>query len=231
VSKESQKHTHQESHHYKLVFFDNDGTLTSNRVAWVYMHEYLGTWEQGRSLLEYHIENKTPYDEFAHESVKLWKGIPKEKFIERLMTIGIRPGIHKVMGALHAEGMKLAVLSSGFSLWKDVWLEREGIVWDYYMANDLLFDENDICTGKIIMNVTDNVPGSDKGSLVEDISRLEGVSKAERVFVGDGRGDIFGFRHCAFGIAIDPENEEVKKTARYVIKGDEFEKIIGLIIG
>jgi phosphoserine phosphatase len=225
------KESHKKPHHYKIVFFDNDGTLTSNRVAWVYMHEHLGTWDKGRLLLEFHIENKTPYDEFAHESVKLWTGIPKEKFLERLRTIGIRPGIHEVVEALRRKGMKLAVLSSGFSLWKDMWLEREGIEWDYYMANDLIFDENDIFTGKIVMNVTDNVPGSDKGSLVEDISKIENVAKTERVFVGDGRGDIFGFRHCAFGIAIDPENEDVKKTARYILRGEDFERIVEILEG
>jgi len=216
---------------YRLVFFDNDGTLTANRVSWVYMHTHLGTWgPESRRLLESHLANKTPYDEYARESVKAWKGIPKERFLERLRTIEIRPDIGKVVHILREAGMKLTLMSSGFSLWKEVWLEREGIEWDYYRANDIVFDEQGLCTGEIVMNVTDNVPGTDKGSLVEQIATLEGVSKEQRVFVGDGRGDILGFEKCAFGIAIDPESEEVRAAARYVLKGDDFGRIVDILV-
>jgi phosphoserine phosphatase len=214
----------------KMVFFDNDGTLTNNRVAWVYMHEHMGTWERGRVLLEQHITARTPYNEFAEESVKLWTGIPKTKFLERLRGIEIRPGVRTVVKKLRDAGLMLAVLSSGFSLWRDIWLEREGIVWDYYRANDLVFDENDIFTGRIIMTVTDNVPGSDKGSIVQEISMIEGVSRDERVFVGDGRGDIPGFEHCAYGIAIDPETELVRSAAKYSLEGDDFERVAQILL-
>jgi phosphoserine phosphatase len=107
--------------------------------------------------------------------------------------------------------------------------EREGIAWDYYRANDLVFDGDDLCTGEIAMNVTDNVPGTLKSDHVEEISLLEDVGKERRVFIGDGRGDVAGFKSCAFGIAIDPEVEEVRQTARYVLKGEEFGKIVEIL--
>jgi HAD superfamily phosphoserine phosphatase-like hydrolase len=216
---------------YRIVFFDNDGTLTDNRSTWIYTHSWLGTWEpDGRRLLEHHLKNRTPYDQFARDSVRLWKGAPREKFLERLRTIGIRRDVPEVLRALMNAGMKLAVLSSGFSLWREMWFQREGIRWDYYHANDLVFDSSSLCTGEIIMHVTDNVPGMDKGSWVEWICAEPGIPKEERVFVGDGWGDVPGFKACAFGVAIDPFPEEVRVAAKYVLNGSEFAKVRDLCL-
>ncbi len=214
----------------RIIFFDNDGTLTDNPSTWIYTHKWLGTWEpDGKRLLDHHLKNKTPYDEFSHESVKLWKGVPKEKFLDRLRSIGVRPGVPETLRALRSSGLSLAVLSSGFSLWREMWKEREGIEWDHYHANDLVFDENGIFTGEIEMHVTDNVPGMEKGSWVERICAEEGIPKEDRVFVGDGWGDVSGFEACAFGVAIDPSPEYVGDAAKYVLAEDEFNKILELL--
>ncbi|MCX6647425.1 MAG: HAD family phosphatase [bacterium] len=211
---------------YKLIFFDNDGTLNTQRSTWEYMHKHLGTWESGGKPLEALLmRDRTPYDEYARQSVRLMKGFPKTKFLERLRTIEIRKDAIEVIRTLKELGFKLAVLSSGFSLWQDVWKEK-GIEWDYYRANELIFDENDISTGDVIVHVTDNVLGMDKGSWAEKIRSMEGLSKSETVFVGDGWGDVPGFRSCAFGIAIDPNMPEVADAAEYVLGPDDFKKVL-----
>ncbi len=216
---------------YKLIFLDNDGTLNTERSTWEYFHRHLGTWESvGKALEEAILRDRTPYDEFARQSVASWKGIPKSKFMERLRTINIRDGALEVISAIKDSGLKIAVLSSGFSLWKDIWRER-GVEWDYYYANDLIFDKNDISTGEIEMKVTDNVPGLDKGTLVGKIQKLEGLKKEETIFIGDGWGDVTGFKKCAFGIAIDPNMDEVKQAAKYVLRADEFRKVLDIIFG
>lgn len=156
------------------------------------------------------------------------KGFPKEKFLECLRTIEIRKDAVDVIKILRSGGFKLAVLSSGFTLWRDFWSEM-GVEWDHYHANELIFDENDICTGDVVVNVTDNVPGMDKGSWAEKIQKIECLKKEETVFVGDGWGDVPGFRQCAFGIAIDPNMHEVIDAAKYVLGPGEFRKVLDLI--
>ena len=217
---------------FRLVFFDNDGTLNSYRSTWEYTHRHLGTWEpEGRRILEQHLRKRSPYDEFARESTRLWTGAPRERFLERLRTIEIRPGAVEVIEALKSAGLKLAVLSSGFSLWREIWRERENVEWDYYHANDIRFDRDGFCTGEIVMHVTDNVPGMEKGTWVRRIAQEEGISKEQRVFVGDGWGDIAGFRECAFGVAIDPNMQEVRDAARYVLGPDEFPTVLDILLG
>ena len=213
----------------KMIFFDNDGTLNIERSTWKYMHSWLGTWESsGKALDEGIMRDRTPYDEYARQSVRLMKGFPRQKFIDRLQTIEMRKDSIEVIRILKESGFKLAVLSSGLSLWREVWIEK-GIEWDYYHANELIFDDNEICTGEVIVNVTDNVPGMDKGAWTEKIRQTEGIEKDESVFVGDGWGDVPGFRNCAFGIAIDPNMQEVVDAARYVLGPDEFMKVLEIV--
>jgi len=212
---------------FRIVFFDNDGTLTANRSTWEYTHKFLGTWDRGKPLLDEHLANRTPYDEFARASTKLWKGFHREKFIERIRTIEIRPGVGDVVAYLKERKILVAVVSSGFSLWREVWKERTDIDWDYYYANDLIFDENDLCTGEIDMQVTDNVPGLNKANWVERIcAEPLNIPHEERIFVGDGYGDIPGFEACAFGVAIDPSTEDVRNRADLVLRGEEFPKLL-----
>lgn len=216
---------------YKLIFFDNDGTLNTYRSTWEYFHKHFGLWDEGKIILDHHMANRTPYDEFARLSTALWKGIPKDKFRERLFTLEIRPGAAALIRELRAAGLTIAVLSSGISLWKEMWWEREGIDFDYYQANDIVFDDAGLCTGEIEMHVTDNVAGLDKGTWVEKISESEGVGKEERVFIGDGWGDVPGFKKCAFGIAVEPNFQEVIDAAKYVLKGEDFGRIEGILLG
>jgi HAD superfamily phosphoserine phosphatase-like hydrolase len=215
---------------FRLVFFDNDGTLNTYRSFFEYFHRHFGTWEpEGREILDHHMTERTPYDEFCRESVLLWKGFPKDGFLERMRTIEIRDQAPEIIRELTGAGVKIAVLSSGLTLWRDMWMEREGISFDHYHANDLKFDENGVCTGEIEMHVTDNVPGMEKGSWVERIAEIEGVPREERIFIGDGWGDVGGFRMCAYGVAIDPNLDEVSKAARYILGPNEFGKLRGIL--
>lgn len=215
---------------FKIVFFDNDGTLTIERQSWEYMHKHLGTWEpKGRILLDHHLTNNTPYDGFAIQCVKLWKGVPRSRFLERLLKNEIRHGVVDVLRELKSAGLKTVVLSSGFSLWREVWRNRVSIEFDHYHANDLIFDNQDICTGSIEMNVTDNTLEKDKSKWVETILNIEGIPAEESIFVGDGHGDIRGFLKCAFGVAVDPESELVKASAKYTLGRDEFPKLLDIV--
>jgi HAD superfamily phosphoserine phosphatase-like hydrolase len=210
---------------YKLILFDNDGTLNNYRSTWEYLHRHFGTWDPEASRLDQILmRERTPYDQYARASAALFKGVPKSKFLERLRTIEIRPGAVELIKTLQVAGIKLAVISSGLSLWRDMWLEREGIVFDYYYANNLFFDEKDICTGEIAILVTDNVQGMDKGSWVDKISAIENVPFEHRAFIGDGWGDVPGFKRCGLSIAIDPNMQEVRNAATFVIGSEEILK-------
>jgi len=216
---------------YKIIFFDNDGTLNTGRSTWEYLHKYFGTWEPvGRVLQEKLHRNRTPYDEYSRQVTAIWKGIHRDRFIERLGEIDARPGAVELVRSLSASGIKVALLSSGFTLWQDVWRIRAGLEFDYYQANEIIFDDDGFCTGEIIMRVTDNVPGMDKGNWVEKISDELGIPEEDRVFVGDGWGDVPGFKKCGLSIAVNPNMPEVVEAADHVLGGDEISKVIDLII-
>jgi len=217
---------------YKIVFFDNDGTLNTGRSTWQYLHKHFGTWEpEGRILQEKFLSERTPYDEYSRTVTRLWEGIHRDKFIERLGQIETRGNAVELIKTLKVSGLKIGVLSSGFTLWRDVWRERAGLEFDYYVANEIIFDGDGVCTGEIEIRVTDNVPGMDKGDWVERISDELGILYEERVFVGDGWGDVPGFRKCGLAIAVDPNMSEVNEAADRVLGGDEIMKVVEIISG
>lgn len=217
---------------FKIVFFDNDGTLNTGRSTWEYLHKYFGTWEpEGRLMQEKLLHDRTPYDEYSREVTSIWEGIPKEKFLERLGQIEVRDGAVELIRTLQESGIKLGILSSGFTLWRDVWKRRAGLEFDFYKANEIYFDSDGLCTGEIEMHVTDNVPGMDKGNWVEKISDELGIPEEERVFVGDGWGDVPGFKKCGLKIAVDPNMPEVNEAADYVLGEDEILNVLDLITG
>ncbi len=215
---------------YRIIFFDNDGTLNTGRSTWKDLHEHFGTWEpEGRLLEEKLMATRTPYDDYCRVVTAMWECVPKKEFFERLMMIEVRKEVPELVRSLREMGFKLAVLSSGFTMWKDIWRDVYGIEWDHYRANEILFDENDFCTGEIDVRVTDNVPGLDKGTWVEKISKCEGIPYEERVFIGDGWGDVPGFKKCALSIAVDPNMPEVNEAADVVLSDTELLKIIDLV--
>ena len=215
---------------FKIVFFDNDGTLNTGRSTWRYLHEHFGTWEPyGRLLQEKLLRDRTPYDAYAREITAMWKGIHRDKFLEKLREVEIRKGVVELINALKLSGLKIGVLSSGFTLWRDVWRERAGLEFDYYIANEIIFDEDGLCAGEIIMHMTDNVAGMNKGDWVGRISDELGILYEQRVFIGDGWGDVPGFKKCALAVAVDPNMQEVIEAADFVLGGDEIMKVLEII--
>jgi len=215
---------------YKIIFFDNDGTLNVNRSTWELLHKHFGTWEpQGREMQEILLRDRTPYDEYSRQITRMWKGIPKERFMEVFRQLPFREGAVELVRELNKRGFILAVLSSGFTLWRDLWHDREKIDWPHYVANEIIFDENGICTGEIDVHVTDNVEGMDKGTWVERIATEEGIDPQKCVFVGDGWGDVPGFKKCGLAIAIDPNMDEVVEAADVVLEGGEIRKVLKMV--
>jgi phosphoserine phosphatase len=199
---------------FDLVVFDNDGTLNAQTSCWRYIHEAFGTYENiGKQLLEHHLEHRTPYDEYAQANLLHWKGRKREEFLVVIHSIPLRDGTIDVLRYLKGNGYKLGVISSGFTFWRNRFSNEYDMEFTFYCANEIVFDDNDICTGKIILNTTDNVPGKDKGSIFKrEVSAL-GIPFERTVMVGDGWGDIAAMKLAGKSYAVGHSYPEVRPAA------------------
>jgi HAD superfamily phosphoserine phosphatase-like hydrolase len=212
---------------FDLVVFDNDGTLNLETSCWRRVHEAFGTYESiGRRLLEHHLEKRTPYDEYASENLTHWKGHHKKEFLDIIRAIQLREGAMDVLHYLRQQGYKIGVVSSGFMFWKDRFRDEFSIEFDFYRANEILFDEKDICTGEIILNTTDNVPGKDKGSIIKRESSALGIPLKRTVMVGDGWGDVVPMKLAARAYCVGDNFPEVHEAADEWL-GDSLLPLIG----
>ena len=202
---------------FDLVVFDNDGTLNSETSCWQYTHEGFGTYESvGKKLLEHHLEHRTPYDEYARANLVHWKGHAKEKFLKIIRSIPLRDGAVEVLHYLRERGYKIGVISSGFSFWRDLFRDDWGIEFDFYCTNEILFDANDICTGEIILNTTDNVPGKDKGAIFKREVEKLGIPFDRTVMVGDGWGDVAAMKLAARAYCVGDNFPEVREASEWL---------------
>ena len=61
---------------FKVVVFDLDGTLTTEKSIWEYIHRVLGKWEgYAEEFQKLFLAGHISYEEFCRLDARVWKGI------------------------------------------------------------------------------------------------------------------------------------------------------------
>ena len=93
-------------------------------------------------------------------------------------------------------GLKIAILSGGFTYFGEYLQKRWGI--DYVYANELEIDEEGKLTGNYVGEIVD---GKRKAELLKLIAQVEKVDIAQTIAVGDGANDLPMLGEAGLGIA------------------------------
>ena len=192
---------------FKLALFDLDGTLTTERSAWEYIHRRLGVWDgQAEKFQQAYLRHEISYDEFCLLDAAVWRGM-KVSAVKRILGgIPLQPGAGELIAYLREKGVRLGIISSGLSFLSERFQEEFGF--DYAVANDLE-TEDGVLTGGIRINVHYD----QKAEWVEDARRRFGVKQEEVFAVGDSAGDILMFRACGFSIAFNCHSPQLQSIA------------------
>jgi phosphoserine phosphatase len=100
------------------------------------------------------------------------------------------------MYVLKKYGMKIAILSGGFTYFGEYLQKRWGI--DFVYANELEIDANGKLTGNYVGEIVD---GKRKAELLRLIAQVEKVDIAQTIAVGDGANDLPMLSEAGLGIA------------------------------
>lgn len=180
----------------RLIAFDLEGTLVKSVSSWVELHKRFGTWEKGKEYAELFFSGKIDYVKWAELDASLWKGHTREEILEWVNSVEYMEGAKELIEFLRENDFKIAILSSGLMCLAGRIARELGV--DYVYANELLFDEDGVVTGK----VNPLVDFKSKGVILRELK--EELKPELTVAVGDGYNDLSMFKEADVSIAINP---------------------------
>ena len=170
---------------YRLAAFDMDSTLITiecvDEIA-----DYVGRKAEVAALTEAAMRGEiADYDESLRRRVALLEGLP-EATLQRVWDERVRltPGAERLVGAMKASGLKVLLVSGGFTFFTDRLKARLGI--DFAQSNVLEVVDGRL-TGGLVGTIV-NAQG--KRQALEATCAKLGCAPAQAIAIGDGANDL-----------------------------------------
>jgi phosphoserine phosphatase len=202
----------------KLIAFDMDSTLVKGETI-VEIAKHVDMGEEMEQATNYAMENNVDFSKSLRDRAKLIAGIDETTLHEVANNLEITPGAEELIHHLKMMGWKIAIISSGFSVFTEVVKKQLGL--DYAFGNKL-----EIVNGKVTGNVIgDIIDGPGKWDIVTELANQLDITAEEVVTVGDGSNDIFMLEKSGLGIGLNS-----KEIASEVADGRVTENDVSMIL-
>ncbi|HEY5634794.1 MAG TPA: phosphoserine phosphatase SerB [Burkholderiaceae bacterium] len=176
---------HDRLENYRVIAFDMDSTLITieciDEIA-----DFLGRKEEVAAITEAAMRGEiADYDESLRMRVALLSGLPAQT-LQRVYDERVRlsPGARTLIDAARGAGLKIVLVSGGFTFFTDRLHARLGF--DFSRANTLEIIEGRL-TGRVVGEIV-NAQG--KRRFVEQVCERIGCSPLQSIVVGDGANDL-----------------------------------------
>ncbi|MDP3652813.1 MAG: phosphoserine phosphatase SerB [Rhodoferax sp.] len=174
---------------FKLIAFDMDSTLINiecvDEIA-----DAVGRKAEVAAITEAAMQGViTDYKESLRQRVALLKGVTlaamDQIYAERLR---LNPGAAELVAACKAAGLKVLLVSGGFTYFTDRVRDRLGI--DYTRAN-VLEAQDGMLTGRMVDQPWGDIcDGAEKRKMVLETCALLGIDPKQAIAMGDGANDL-----------------------------------------
>lgn len=178
---------------FKLIAFDMDSTLINiecvDEIA-----DAAGRKAEVAAITEAAMRGEiADYKESLRQRVALLKGVTvahmEEVYTRRLQ---LNPGAAELVAACKEAGMKVLLVSGGFTFFTDRIRERLGI--DYARSNVLEVENGPTCgvlTGRMVDQPWGDIcDGAEKHRTLLEVASLLGIPMAQTIAMGDGANDL-----------------------------------------
>ena len=174
---------------FKLIAFDMDSTLINiecvDEIA-----DAVGRKTEVAAITEAAMQGViTDYKESLRQRVALLKGVTlaamDQIYAERLQ---LNPGAAELVAACKQAGLKVLLVSCGFTYFTDRVRDRLGI--DYTRAN-VLEAADGALTGRMVDQPWGDIcDGAEKRKMVLETCALLGIDPSQAIAMGDGANDL-----------------------------------------
>jgi phosphoserine phosphatase len=209
----------------RLIAFDLDGTLVDIDSSWAEVHRHFG--ENNAKALDLFNHDEIDDEEFIRRDIRIWwkhrPDLTVEDLEEILGTVRLMPGAKELFGAIHARGVQTAIVSGGIDILAKRVARELGV--DLALANGFRVDGSGRLTGEGIVRV----PIKGKEGVLAQVQRQLSVAPAETASVGNSDIDVGLFRRARIGIAFQPADAHIRRSATAVVTERNLARLIELL--
>ena len=206
----------------KLLVTDMDSTLISieciDEIA-----DFIGIKPQVADITEATMRGEIDFETSLRRRMALLKGLDQsaldQVYDERLQ---LNPGAEEMVAGLQRQGIKVALVSGGFTYFTDKLKARLGL--DYTLANTLAFEG-----GKLTGKIDDQIVGAQaKADFLLQKCRELGIHPSQAVALGDGANDLLMMKEAGLSIAYHAKPKVQNEAAR-ALNYCGLEGVLGLL--
>ena len=180
----------------RLVVLDVDSTLVRGEVIEM-LAEQAGCLAEVAAVTEQAMAGELDFEASLRARVALLAGLPSDAVDVVRGQVRLTPGGRTLVRTLKRLGYAVGIVSGGFTCVTDDLVAELGL--DHALSNTLEIVDGRL-TGRVLGRVVDRAR---KAEALRDFARLEGVTMAQTVAIGDGANDLDMLAAAGLGIAFN----------------------------
>ena len=212
---------------FRLIAFDMDSTLIDieciDEIA-----DAVGKKAEVAAITEATMRGEIKdFKESLRRRVALLRGVPvtalQQVYDERLR---LNPGAAELVGACKTAGLKVLLVSGGFTFFANRVKERLGI--DFARSN-LLAEADGHLTGEVVMQSWGDIcDGAEKRRTLLEVASLMGITPQQCIAVGDGANDLPMMGEAGLSVAFHAK-PKVREQAMVAINEGGLDRLLEVL--
>ncbi|WP_342129369.1 phosphoserine phosphatase SerB [Hydrogenophaga sp. OTU3427] len=212
---------------YKLIAFDMDSTLINiecvDEIA-----DAVGRKAEVAAITEAAMRGEiTDFKDSLRRRVALLRGVTLAD-MERVYTerLRINPGAAELIRACQGVGMKVLLVSGGFTFFAHRVCERLGI--DFSRSNLLDIQDGALTGGLVTQNWGDICDGAEKRRTLLEVASLLNIMPGQCIAMGDGANDLPMMGAAGLSVAYHAK-PKVREQAMVAINEGGLDRLLELM--